>query len=575
MAKARKSRARSFWVLDAETDPFSVERNRRGEIPQPFIWGAYHYATQEYVELPNAKAVAEFFEDRDALVYAHNGGKFDYMYLREYINSDVPLLLINGRIARCAIGTSEFRDSVNLLPVSLDSFGGKRKIDYALMEPGRRCDPNVMAEIKAYLRQDCITLAENLQAYFDEYGASLTQASASMKYWVKHFDRERPRQSKSDFDRYKPFYYGGRVQCFADGVKSEKFSVVDINSAYPFAMMQKHPFSTQGVLRKTLPSAAELFRCLIKVNCSARGVFPWHDEEGALYFPDDEGGRRRRTRDYYVTGWEFLTALGLDAISHVNVKEIHYFTQTLDFSDYIEHFYTKRRAAKDRGDKAGDIFCKLFMNSLYGKFGQDCDHHREYVIASADSIAAWKAKGFIDYKPWGDRFLLQKKNSDLAEDHPKRRYYNVATAASVTGFVRAHLYKAANACTGLVYCDTDSVAAKDVSALKNGDALGDWKLEMNCDMYAIAGKKLYAMRDTIKDWEPEKAEKNHIYPGPGGWYKTACKGVDLTPEQIIRVASGETIEYEPEVPTYSITRDVPRYINRDVMRTYKDISRVA
>ena len=573
-SKKRKSRLKSFWVLDAETDPFSRARNEKGEIPQPFIWGAYHHATQEYVELPDAAAVAEFFADRDALVYAHNGGRFDYMYLRDHLNSDDPLLVISGRIAKCRIGNSEFRDSVNLLPVALDQFGGKKKIDYALMEPERRSDPNVMYEIKSYLRQDCITLAENLQSYFDEYGRSISQASASMKYWSKRFDKEIPRQSKSDFERYKPFYYGGRVQCFVDGVKAEKFSVVDINSAYPYAMKHRHIFSTQGVMRSHLPGGDDLFRCLIKVRCTARAVFPWRDEDGALFFPDDEAGKRRRVRDYYVTGWEFLIALATDSISNIHIKEIHYFSETVTFDDYIAHFYNKRLAAKSRGDKAQDIFCKLFMNSLYGKFGQDCDNHRDYVIASRDSVATWRAKGYREYKPWGKRILMRADKKELHEDDPRRRYYNVATAASITGFVRAHLYRAASNCSGLIYCDTDSIAAKDTSKLIQGDALGEWKKEIDCDRYAIAGKKLYAMRDVFGNWKKDDAEKKGIFQGSDGWYKTACKGVDLTPDEIIRVAQGETIEYKPEVPTYSISREVPRYINRNVIKTYKDISTV-
>lgn len=583
----RKSRAKSFWVLDAETDPFSIERNKAWSeafkldpyttvgIPQDFIWGAYHHATEEYVEFYSAKDVAEFFRDRNALVYAHNGGRFDYMYLRDFINSDDPLLVIGGRIAKCRIGTSEFRDSLNIFcQIPLSEFGGKIEIDYSKMEPARRADPNVMAEIKRYLRQDCVLLAEKLQEYFDEFGNNMTQASSSMKYWAKNFNQTIPSQSKSDFDRYKDFYFGGRVQCFREGVKAEKFSVLDINSAYPYAMRKQHMFSTSGVRRRHLPTGDKLWRCLIKLDCSARSVFPWRDPDGALYFPDDEGGHRSRIRTYCVTGWEFMTALATDSISNIHIREIHYFPESVSFADYIDHFYARRIEAKKRKDKAADIFCKLFMNSLYGKFGQDCDNHSDYVVTCRDGIAGWKAKGYVEYKPWRDRVLMRYDKNKLHDDDPRRRYYNVATAASITGFVRAHLYRAANACSGLIYCDTDSISAQDVSALRQSDKLGDWKLEMECNYYAIAGKKLYAMRDVKLDWTKADAEKKGIYYGenPTGWFKTACKGVDLSPEQIIRVAQGETIEYLPEVPTYSISRDQPRYINRNVSRTYKDIS---
>lgn len=501
--------------------------------------------------------VVDFFRPQKVIVYAHNGGKFDYHYMRDHFNSDEVMMMIGGRIARFKIGECQFRDSVNLLPVSLDTFGGKTKIDYSKMEPERRKDPNVYAEICAYLRQDCVTLAENLQRYFDEYGRSMTQAGASMKYWQKNFDVDAPSQRKSDFELYKPFYYGGRVQCFDEGVKAANFQVMDINSAYPYAMKHEHIFSVQASLLNALPGDKELAKCLIKVNCSARGVFPWRDDEGALYFPDDEGGRRARTRDYCVTGYEFIAALESRAISHIDIKEIHYFRESITFTDYIDYFYNKRLDAKARKDTAQDVFCKLFMNSLYGKFGQDCDKHQEYVIASEDTLARWKGDGYERYKPWGDRYLMVRKKSRLHEDDPRRRYYNIATAASITGFVRAHLYNALNSCSGLIYCDTDSIAARVTDSLPTGNALGLWKEEMPGDLYAVAGKKLYAFRNAKT-----------------GEYKTACKGVDLTAEQIIQVANGETIEYIPEVPTYSIARNMPRYINRQVMRTFKDISLV-
>ena len=551
-------KSKGFWTLDAETDPFSLERNRKNDIPKPFVWGALHYPSEEYVEFTDTADVARFFEDKNALVYAHNGGKFDYHYLREFINSDEEILVIGGRLSKFSIGNSEFRDSLNLFQgTKLEQFGGKTKIDYALFEPDRRGDPNVDRDIRQYLRQDCQVLTTALDRYFSTYGKSLTQAGACMKYWEKHFNQTAPRQRMSDFQRYKPFYNGGRVQCFTEGVRSATFQVVDINSAYPFAMTHRHPISTVGLLRHDPPPINQYYKCLFKLRCTARACFPWRDDEGSLFFPDDEGGNRKRVRDYYVTGWEFLQAIALDAVSGVKILECHYFPETVCFKDYIDHFYNLRLRAKEAGDVMGSIFAKYFMNSLYGKFGQDVDNHEDYVIASSDSKADWLAKGYSDYKPWGDRRLLRRGKSHLAEDDPKRRYYNVVTAASITGFVRAHLYKSLDACSQPIYCDTDSVAARDTSGLQISNQLGDWKLEMECDQYAIAGKKLYAFRDANT-----------------GEYKTACKGVSLTAEEIIRVARGETIKYEPQVPTYSITREQPRYINRDVMKTYRDIAHV-
>jgi len=64
----------------------------------------------------------------------------------DHINSDEPVMVINGRLARFRIGECEFRDSLNIFPnTRLADFGVKNEIDYALMEPDRRTDPNVRA----------------------------------------------------------------------------------------------------------------------------------------------------------------------------------------------------------------------------------------------------------------------------------------------------------------------------------------------------------------------------------------------------------------------------------------------
>ncbi|HEV8593149.1 MAG TPA: DNA polymerase, partial [Pyrinomonadaceae bacterium] len=294
---SKKNNRRIFWTLDAETDPFLV-----GREPEPFIWGAYcgenELGLEEYYEFYTIDEVVEFFESKAVVVYAHNGGKYDYQIrhkpgnhryfcLRDAINSDEPIMVINGRLAKFRIGKAEFRDSLNILPnTRLEDFGGKIKIDYSKMERDKRSDPNVFSEIRTYLRQDCRLLWEVVSRYRRDYGCGLTQAGSSMKYWSKMYHVEPPRQTKAQHDRYRPYYYGGRVQCFESGVLRTAFSVADINSAYPFAMLRDHAFCTEGRRQTHLPPEPKLSQCLITLDATSRGALPWRDpEDGELYFP--------------------------------------------------------------------------------------------------------------------------------------------------------------------------------------------------------------------------------------------------------------------------------------------------
>jgi len=574
-------------TYDTETDPFHHCTDSAchrchgiGRIPKPFVHGFYNGITGEYVEFATIEEVIAYVRSRKVLFYAHNGGKFDYHPLRAYMNTDEPVMLINGRLARFRIGEAEFRDSLNIFPnTRLSDFGVKQEIDYAKMEPEVRDIPAVRREISLYLRQDCVGLWDQVDRYRREYGKRLTQAGSSMAYWEKHhFQGKAPRQTKAQFERCRPFYYGGRVQCFESGVLRTAFKVADINSAYPFAMLERHPISPVPCHSRRLPRAEEQLRtCLVRLKATARGCFPWRDPDTReLYFPDDEGtGVRRgrnRMREYCVTGWELLAALECDAVTNIHIEEVLSFDQTVNFKDYIEHHYYARMEADARGDKAGKIFGKYFMNSLYGKFGADPANYAEYLIATSDTIESWKAKGYQEYKGWGkEKWLLERKpTQDQLEDLKGRwRYYNVATAASITGYVRAYLFRALSRCGGVIYCDTDSVAARQIQSLDYGKELGKWKDEGNFDQFAIAGKKLYAFHCAGAPEAYVPGEKNPSW-------KIASKGVAFHemidgPDRIADLARGAEVIYRPQVPTYSVTRQEPIFINRSIRRTVKDI----
>lgn len=541
----------------------------------PFLWGLYNGDTQEYLEFTSVIELARWFITLEEnyggqTFYAHNGGKFDYHFFRDEINSDENILIINGRLAKFKVRGHEFRDSLNIFPnTKLKDFGIKSDIDYAKMESSVR--HLHIKEISAYLRQDCVGLWDVIAKYRKDYGKQLTQAGASMRVWQKMSGREAPRQTRNQYLYLKPFYYGGRVQCIESGVKTTDFEVYDINSAYPAAMCAKHPISTLYTEIERLPVRdTEIGPCLINLECISHGGALPYRQQGELFFPQDETA----VREYFITGWEFQAALQANSLSRVKFRRIFQFPECVDFKNYIDHFYGLREDCRKRGDVAGRIFGKYFMNSLYGKFGANCENYAEYVISSGESQSDWWDKGYREYKPWGDRVLLRREptEDELDDIQGKWRYYNIATAASVTGYVRATLYKALRAASGPIYCDTDSIAARSFVGLDIGTGLGQWKHELSGDYFAIAGKKLYAMHKKGQpvgyDPKADEDQKN---------WKIASKGANLAaldnaPQLIENIARGESLRYNPEVPTFSFWRDTPVFIPRELRSTAKDIS---
>jgi hypothetical protein len=563
---ARKKR--KIAVIDAETDPFE-----RGIYPEPFIFGFYDGET--YEEFTDPSALVEFLSAQDLIVYGHNAGKFDYFFLLPYLEAFSEIMIINGRLSRFKIGDCEFRDSYNILPIAMAQYQ-KMSFDYSVLHKDKRNLPGNMERIKKYLYSDCVNQFDLVSKFIERFGMNLTLAGAAMKTWAKMTGNTPPRSSPQFYDNFHPFYYGGRVEAFRPGYYDCRFKLVDINSAYPWAMLKKHPFSvTYSFVDCSLETLLTDYETdlinpsFFVVSAISNGAFPYRGDDKTLTFPNDN-----TRRVYFVTGWELLAAVETKTAHGIELKGGYIFDEFIDFSDYITPFYEERKTARENGDKAGDIFSKLFMNTLYGKWASNPASYGNYVIAPHEY--GQMIHNGIDYDALSedDRGLFgalagYELSGELGEwailrqdlDDEQQRYYNIATAASITGCVRAHLWRNICKCQGVLYCDTDSIAAEEIGDIKISKELGDWGIDGEFIKAAISGKKLYAFRHA-PGTEPRDSEGRAIK------WKTASKGVRIGARQLIAVARGREVLYTPESPTYSV-HSGPRFTPRRVRATAK------
>jgi hypothetical protein len=546
---ATKKAKRPIYAADSETDPF-----KRGRVPKPFIWGVVNTATigtddENYEEFTDTAAFIEYMSEIECICFIHNGGKFDYHFITQYIGDWEPLTIINGRLAKFRVGLCEFRDSFNIIPAPLAAFQ-KDEIDYAIFEESEREKPENWAKITAYLKSDCVYLGMMVRQFIEDYGLHLTQATAAMKNWEKIANIKKPKTSQSYYEEMQAFYYGGRVQCFERGIIEKPFKVIDIKSAYPFAMVHLHPWGQAFGFSDTIEgwSDERISRSFIELRADSRGAFPMRTKEG-LQFPAD--GQERL---YTITGWEYLAARDTFTLGEHEIKSVRYYYDTISFTEYVEHFFEIKNEADRWIAKlpeshpeyytwvATRMFAKIFLNALYGKFASNPENYAEFMTIPAEKLAGAK---FSD--DWDFCKLLSQTTAVVTRPLPdeKHRFYDVAVSASITGFVRAYLWRAIQNCTGVLYCDTDSIACEDTGSLALGKNLGDWDLEAECNFGAIAGKKLYAFRRTPGTYNPKKEKA----------FKVASKGVRLPAEDIIEIAAGREKIYIPDVPTFSIRRD--------------------
>jgi hypothetical protein len=514
---------RKLYVCDAETTPFAYKRKI-----EPFLWGIFDGKTITYFD--NTRKFIDHCKKLRGVCYAHNGGKFDFHFLISECNSDdfelwddKNFLIINNRLSKIKIGEMEFRDSYNLFPMKLAGYK-KDDIDYSLFMPGVR--ENHMQEIKEYLDSDLIYLYEMCEHFENEYGRNITLASSAMKYFKQNFHSIKSTKSSFVFDKLQPYYFGGRTQCFFKGEINQQVKWYDINSAYPFVMKEyKMPYGNFKIYSDLPKNENDFKNCFINIIGISKNSLPLRTKTG-VDFPNDDV-----EREYFISGFEYLAALKHNSLKVSQIKEVIIFEDEIDFSGYVDHFYTMKKCSKKGSLEY--ISAKLFLNSLYGKFGTNPENYDNNFLCEVDDIELWEKEGAEFVRPFSTNTALMK----TPREADKKRYFNLGTASAVTGAVRAYLFDNFFNVDTPLYCDTDSIACYDNISLDVGPELGQWELEGTFKKGGIVGKKTYAFYDAENDY-----------------WKIASKGVNADHKQILKACQGSVVEIESRNPTFTLAK---------------------
>jgi hypothetical protein len=534
-------------VVDCETDPFAV-----GLHVKPFTIG--FDTGDRYVDFWGDDCVKQFFEylatltaeGEEFIIYAHNGGKFDFYFFLDYLDAEHAPFIMGGRLVKIWFQGQEFRDSFAIIPQALSSYK-KDEIDYAKFTRDRREQHRV--EILGYQRTDCLYTRELIVGFHDMFGDKLTVASASFAMLRSFHGFE---QIGGDgFDaRFRHYYYGGRNQVFETGLlrprPGAQFYVYDRNSMYPAVMRDElHPISNRPQLRTSLTDDVDF----AYIEAENNGALPIRADDGSLDFTVKSG-------KFYATMHEIRAGLETGTLRIKRVLHAWAFDRKASFREFVEHFYGLRLQSKELEDKVRDILYKFCLNSPYGKFAMNPRKFRQWIMtvgevptpqASADCPEGWSL-----HTQSGDLFIWSRPS-------PRRNgFYNVATAASITGAARANMLRNIALAKRPIYCDTDSIICEGFTGELNETELGGWKLEAVGDRAAIAGKKLYTVWDT----------KSGAWNERGEAVKKASKGVRLSPAEIIAVCTGQELVYENPVPNFNLDGTAD-FVSRRIKMTGK------
>ena len=459
------------------------------------------------------------------VVYAHNGWRFDYLGLYDILEiKNAKKIDKRGRIILAIIDEVELRDFAALVPLSLSQLGGKGETPLKFLKGLE--EEGVDKQDIAYCIRDCDVLAaaiRELEGLYAEWCGfkkgrlDLPLTAASMAYrvwcataWPLHW--RNPKGLGITFcdekfnDSLDQAYAGGRTQLLCSPAELHTNVVAaDRNSMFP-AEMRNRGFPDMSTCRQVLHSERNLRNLL-----ASEEVCVWANIEicgGPPFLPNRDSRGRRCWDQSAFSGWlcgpEIAHALDIGYELEA-IHEIHYASTIYPFRAYVDKFYAIRREMVREGDPR-QVFVKLLLVSLYGKFGMRDIHER---IENDDEIEALlNSSGADEYTigfydgPLGELMYLES-----VEISRKASCQWFGFCAFTTSYARVSLNRAILAAgDDALYCDTDSLFLKQrsVPALLEevviGDGLGEWSwdVEEPADFVAWEPKAYVWMRDGEK-----------------------------------------------------------------------------
>jgi hypothetical protein len=288
-------------------------------------------------------------------------------------------------------------------------------------------------------------------------------------------------------------YRGGRCEAFFIGrPKGRRFYKLDVNSMYPYVMANyDHPVAPlwkgRGLSLRKLKEFLARFWVIAEVTLDTNEPVYGIRRKGKLIFPT---GRFRAV----LCGEEIRYAL-----EHGHIKAVGRFAiykKSSPFRTYVNYFWQLRQEAKAQGNAVLERNAKLFLNALYGKFGQ---RGRKDIVITAGEEVGWGYMVTVHAET--GKSSIVRLLGDTAIESAKEGvgwYASPALAASVTAAARVYLWllmKAAGR-NNVYYCDTDSLIVNEEGLRKlrpfiNPSQLGLLKLEGETDYLEVRGVKNY------------------------------------------------------------------------------------
>ena len=405
-----------------------------------------------------------------------------------------------------------FQDSLKLIPLSVDSIAksfklpiSKLKIDYDSHNNLPIGSP-LTPEEEEYIKHDVQIVAHAIEYFYSQGLTKMTIGSCALSEYKKII-------KKRNFDRYfpTPKYHDDVKQSYRGGFTylnpdySEKIIgkgiVLDVNSLYPSVMYDEYlPFGTpiyfNGKYEEDLiyPLYTQMISCQFELK---KGKIPTIQIRYGYSF---------KANEYLTTSGDTEVVLCLNSVDlelfleQYDVYNLEYIsgwkfkaTKGL-FTDYIDKWSNNKIQAKKDGNHGLYLISKLFLNSLYGKFGTDTRVRSKIPYLGEDNEIHYK-DGKAEIK--GGIYIAM---ASFITSYARKK--TITSAQRIMDNHKNGLSKAQ-----FVYADTDSLHivlnGEDETKFLNDSnldisdtKLGAWKFETKFNRAKFLRQKCYIENST-------------------------------------------------------------------------------
>ena len=548
MAQVKKRELRFDGTWDIETEDWDK-----------FVMGGLLVGGQTHIVESERDFFRKLMELPKGTFWAHNGGRFDMLWLAEMLikeGIDWTGALRGSSIIELTVGETSFRDSFAVFPEKLSivaEAGGASKLEVGLpckcdirctgycarkgveckcpkscggyCSIKRRMPSPLKARLAEYLEADCVGLDAGLKALAtfaarndielrNTIGASAWNTCAK---WIG-LDTKRPAHTLSLYRDLRAGYYGGRTELY--GFKASEGNRYDIHNSYPAAL------SAMGLPTGDIRSANAdkafangydgVYTARVRVPECHSPPLPIRTDDRLAYCFGEFSGT--------WTGVELRHALECGA-TILEIEEGIYCEQSEKvLAPYANRVWDIRQKAKKEEKDGIYRWVKWLANSLTGKLAMQ---PTVVTLACVDVDAGMKP---------GEMRILEKHGRLIVAREVDRvsSCAHVEWAAHLTSYARVELHRQLlEAGRDALYCDTDSVYTRGTLSRRVGDGLGEWGHEGSMTEWHGLAPKIYRYFD--------EAKAKYVVRGKG-MSKLTAEGFD-------RLAEGEAWEVNEGVST--------------------------